>query len=48
MKNLFSSIYSTLFIAGDTVEVVYRIGADTNPLYVTTSYYVNGFTGFRI
>ena len=34
--------------AGDVVQVVYRSGTDTTPLWATTSYYVNGFTGFRI
>ena len=33
---------------GDTVQVVYRTGLDTTPLYVEGVYNLNGFTGFRI
>ena len=33
---------------GDTVQVVLGKSDDTTPLYVQTTYYVNGFTGFRI
>ena len=37
-----------LFLTGDTVRVVYRRGYDTTPLFADTSYYYNGFTGFKI
>ena len=35
-------------LAGDTVEVVYTAGTDTTPFRESTTYYYNGFTGFRI
>ena len=41
IHNLFSSI-------GDTVQVVYDSSTDTTPFFESTSYYYNGFTGFRI
>ena len=33
---------------GDEVQVVYRDGSDTTPVYENPSIYWNGFTGFRI
>ena len=33
---------------GDMVQVVYRDGTDTTPLWENTTWYWNGFTGFRI
>ena len=35
-------------LTGDEVRVVYRFGPDTTPLSANTSYFYNGFTGFRI
>ena len=35
-------------LTGDEVQVVYRLGDDTTPLETATTYYYNGFTGFRI
>ena len=43
-----SSINNLLSLTGDTVQVVYRNGVDTTPLFAATGYYYNGFTGFRI
>ena len=45
---LFFQIIHVLLLAGDTVQVVYRAGSDTTPVWATTTYYVDGFTGFRI
>ena len=36
-----------IFISGDLVQVVLRVG-DTTPLGVSSGFYYNGFTGFRI
>ena len=33
---------------GDTVRVVYTAGQDTTPLFENASWYLDGFTGFRI
>ena len=41
-------IFHFIVVAGDTVQVVYRGGTDTTPVYESSTYYYNGFTGFRI
>ena len=48
VSHLLFCIKILLDLAGDTVQVVYTSGTDTTPLLQTTTYYLNGFTGFRI
>ena len=41
-------IFDIIVAVGDTVQVVYRSGSDTTPLYDGSGWYFNVFTGFRI
>ena len=43
-------MFSLYFLqsTGDEVQVENVIGTDATPLFATTTYYYNGFTGFRI
>ena len=42
------NIMDCIVVAGDTVQIVYRDGTNTSPVYASSTYYYNGFTGFRI
>ena len=41
-------IFDFMVHVGDIVQVVYRSGTDTTPVYASTFWYYTGFTGFRI
>ena len=43
-----SYVFIFWYHPGDTVQVVYKVGSGTEPLFDTTTYYYHGFTGFRI
>ena len=35
-------------LTGDTVQVIYRFGTVTTPMFASTTYHSNGFSGFKI
>ena len=37
-----------IVLTGDEVQVVYKVGTDTTPVYASASFYYAGFNGFRI